>query len=188
MANTDGAFGLRPMYKLGGGTIKQKEYSIASGYAADIFTGDVVEMTGTGTNVQVAAGGNVDNLGVFMGCKYTDSSGAVVYSHYWPTGTVATNIVAYVVDDPDVIFEAQCDTLAEADIGLLTDWDDGAGSALTGKSGRELAASSGATTNQSLRILRLVNRPDNAYGAYAKVEVMFVEHVMKGVVAGVGGI
>jgi hypothetical protein len=33
-----------------------------------------------------------------------------------------------------------------------------------------------------------VNRPDNEYGAYAKIEVVFAEHALKGVVAGVGGI
>lgn len=188
MANIDGAFGLRPSRHINGSCIKNNEYSIASAYSTNIFVGDCVEMTGTGRNIAVAAGGNADNIGVFMGCRYVNAQGEQVFSKYWPASTVATDIVALVVDDPDVIFEAQTDTLAEADVGLLTDWDNGAGNALTGQSGRELAASSGATTNQSLRIIRLVPRPDNAYGLYAKVEVMFIEHVLKGVVAGVGGV
>lgn len=188
MANTDAATGLRPVRHLTGGSIRPSEYSIASAYASNIFTGDVVESTGTGTNIQVAAGGNADNLGVFAGCRYVNSSGEQVFSPYWPASTTATDIVAYVYDDPNIVFEGQADTIAEADVGLLTDWDDGAGSTTTGLSGRELAVSSGATTNQALRILRLVPRPDNAYGTYAKVEVVFIEHVMKGVVAGVGGI
>ena len=122
-----------------------------------------------------------------MGCRYVNAQGDQVFGKYWPASTVATKIVALIADDPYMVFEAQADTLAEADVGLLVDWDDGAGVARTGLSGRELVASSAASTNQSLRIMRLVPRPDNAYGAYAKVEVMFIEHVLKGVVAGVGG-
>ena len=68
------------------------------------------------------------------------------------------------------------------------DYDDGAGTAFTGLSGREGVASVTGTTAKSLRIMRLVPRPDNAYGAYAKAEVMFAEHALKGVIAGVGGI
>jgi len=44
------------------------------------------------------------------------------------------------------------------------------------------------TTGKSFRILRLANKPSNESGAYAVVEVLFNEHVMKGVVSGVGGI
>ena len=188
MANRDGANGLRPSRHLTGGVVRANEYSIASEYNTNIFTGDVVEMTGTGKNVAVAAGGNVDNVGVFAGCRYVNAQGEQKFSAYWPANTTATDIVALVYDDPNIVFSAQCDTLAEADVGLLTDWDDGAGSVVSGQSGRELAASLGATTGQALRILGLVPSPDNAYGAFAKVEVAFAEHVMKGVVAGVGGI
>lgn len=188
MANTDSATGLVPVRHMTGGAIRANEYSIASGYTTNIFTGDVVEMTGTGRNVAVAAGGNVDNLGVFSGCAYTDATGQRQFSRYWPASTVATDVVAYVFDDPDIIFEGQTDTLAAADVGLLTDWDDGAGAAPNGLSGRELVASSGATTGQALRILGLAPHPDNAYGTYANVEVLFQEHVMKGTVSGVGGI
>ena len=188
MANVDGAFGLRPSRHMSGACIKTSEYSIASALAENIFIGDVVQMSGTGTNVVTAAGGNVDNIGVFAGCRYVNAQGDQVFSKYWPTGTVATEVVALVWDDPNIIFEGQTDTLAAADVGLLTDWDDGAGAASTGLSGRELVASAGATTGQGLRIVRLVPRPDNAYGTFAKVEVMFAEHVLKGVIAGVGGI
>jgi len=188
MPNIDGAFGLRPSRHKNGACIKTSEYSIGSTYGVNIFVGDVVDMTGTGTNIAVAAGGNADNIGVFAGCRYVNAQGEQVFSKYWPASTTATDIVALVWDDPDIIFEGQCDTLAAADVALLTDWDDGAGSAVTGFSGRELVASSGATTGQALRILQLVPRPDNAYGTFAKVEVMFAEHVLKGVVSGVGGI
>lgn len=187
MANTNGPFGFRPVRLAGGGDVRTTEYSIASSLGTAIYLGDPVQMTGTGTNIAHAEGGNVDNIGVFAGCSYVNEQGRPTWSHYWPANSLFTKVVAYVWDDPNLIFEAQADTLAEGDIGALADWDDGTGSSLTGLSGRSLVASSTGTTGKSMRILRLTPIPDNAYGAYAKVEVMFVEHVLKGVVAGVGG-
>jgi hypothetical protein len=34
----------------------------------------------------------------------------------------------------------------------------------------------------------LVDRPDNEYGSYAKIEVLLIEHVLNSTVSGVGGI
>ena len=189
MANVNGPFGLRPVRKLGGGEITQNEYSIATAYGTAIFTGDAVKMTGTGRDIAQSAATNVDNVGVFRGCSYVDANGRWTFSPYWPgVSDGKTSIVAYVIDDPDVVFECQADTIAEADIGVLADWNVGTGSASTGISGLYWQDSTTETTAASLRAMRLVNRPDNAYGAYAKIEVMFAEHVLKGVVAGVGGI
>ena len=127
MANVNGPFGLRPARHLTGGVIRASEYSIASGYATSIFTGDVVEMTGTGTNVGKAAAQNADNIGVFAGCRYVDAQGKQQFSQYWPASTTATDVVAFVYDDPNIVFEAQTDTLAEGDIGALADWNVGTG-------------------------------------------------------------
>ncbi|MGB5832590.1 MAG: hypothetical protein WBG92_11450 [Thiohalocapsa sp.] len=184
MANLDNAIGLRPHRKLA----PLEAFTIASGYAANIGRGDVVEMTGTGKNIQVAAGGNADNLGVFWACQYTDANGDPVEAKHWPSGTVAADAVALVYADPHTVFRAQADALAEADVGLLADWDDGAMSAATGKSGREVAASAGAATGAALRIIGLVDEPGNDYGAHADVEVVFAEHIRLNVVAGVGGV
>lgn len=189
MANQNTPFGLRPIRHLGGGTIRANEYSIASEYGTSIFTGDAVEMTGTGKNVAKAAAENVDNIGVFAGCRYVDSQGNQHFSQYWPASTTATDIVAFVFDDPNIVFECQGDSVAAGDIGALVDWNVGTGSTKTGQSGL-YAVVSGATgtTGKALRILELVERPDNDYGAYAKIAVVFAEHALKGVVAGVGGI
>jgi len=188
MANINAPSGLKPIRHLTGGTIRLNEYSIASGYATDIFQGDPVEMTGTGKNVQLAAAGNADNIGVFWGCRYVNAQGEQKFSRYWPASTAATAIKAMVYDDPDLIFEAQADTAAEADVGSLINWAAGAGSASTGISGAYADSTTLATSAAALRILGIVPRVDNAYGAYAKIEVAFAEHALKGVVAGVGGI
>ena len=189
MANQNTPFGLRPIRHLGGGTIRANEYSIASEYATSIFTGDVVELTGTGKNVAKAAAQNVDNIGVFAGCRYVDSQGNQQFSQYLPASTAATDIVAFVYDDPNIVFEVQGDSVAEGDIGALADWNVGTGSTTTGQSGLYAVVNSATgTTGKSLRIIELINRPDNDYGAYAKIAVAFAEHVALGVVAGVGGV
>lgn len=188
MANTNAPFGLRPVGHISGGDVRLHEYSIASGYAANIFQGDPVELTGTGKNIQLAAAANVNNLGVFWGCRYVDSGGNQRFSNYWPTGTTATDIVALVYDDPNIIYEVQADTVAEADVGLMGDWNAGTGSTSTGVSGAYLdSVSVYAATAKSLQIIGLVPRPGNAYGAYAKVHVIFSEHAYKTGAAGAGG-
>ena len=189
MANVNAPFGFRPIKVLGGGSPKPSGgYSIASGYAANIFAGQPVERTGTGTNIQQAAAGNVNNIGVFQGCSYTDAQGKFKISKYWPTGTVATNIEAFVYDDPKIIYEVMCDTLAEADVSLLSDYDGVTGSTVTGRSLASLAASAAAATGQSFHIMRLSPRVGNAYGAYAIAEVVSAEHAYGTGAAGAGGV
>lgn len=188
MANTNAPFGFRPRRHLTGGNIRQSEYSIASAYNTNIFKGDPVEMTGTGKNVQLAAAANADNIGIFAGVRYVNAQGEQKFSKHWPADQVATEIVAYVYDDPNIVYECQIDTIAEADVGNQVDWNAGTGSTTTGVSGAYADESTKGTTGGALRILGLVQNPRNAYGAYAKIEVAFAEHVLKGVVSGVGGV
>lgn len=190
MANVNAPRGLVPVRKLGGGSITQNAYSIATDYTTAIYTGDVVEMTGTGKNVTKSASGNTDNVGVFIGCSYIDANGKPVWSKYWPgVSDGKTNIVAQVIDDPDVIWEVQADGCVAAEIGVVADWNVGTGNTKSGQSGLYAVVSgTSATTGGGLKIMGLVNRPDNAYGSYAKVEALLIEHVNRAVVAGVGGI
>lgn len=190
MANQNAPFGLRPLRTLSGTNVNTSNYSIATDYTTAIYTGDVVERSGTGRNVTKAAATNVDNIGVFAGCSYTDANGKPVWSAYWPgVSDSKTNIVAYVYDDPNIVFEVQADACAVGEIGVQVDWNVGTGSTLTGISGLYAVVNgTSATTGGSLNVLKLVDRPDNAYGAYAKIEVMFAEHSLARVVSGVGGI
>lgn len=188
MANVDAPNGFRPVRHLTGGVIRLGEYSIASAYDTDIFYGDPVERTGTGKNIAVAAAGNVDNIGIFGGCRYVNAQGEQKFSKYWPADTVATDIVALVYDDPNIVFECQIDTIAEADVGNQVDWDLGTGSTVTGISGSFADESTKGTTGGSFHILGLVPRVKNAYGAYAKIEVAFAEHALKTGAAGAGGV
>lgn len=191
MANADNAIGFVPIKHKTGGEIRLTEYSIASGYNAALGKGDPVELTGTGTNIQKAAAQNEDNIGVFAGVRYTDTLGNPIFTEYWTAATATKGSVAAVAlvwDDPNIVFRIQCDTLAQADVGALADWDAGAPSATTRLSGCELVASVTGTTGKSIRILGLSDIQDNAVGAYAKADVMFAEHALMTGAAGAGGV
>jgi len=172
----------------------QNVYSILTSYATAICTGNAVRMSGTGKNIENAVGtegsASMDMLGVFVGCSYTDANGKPTFSAYWPgVSDGKTNIKAFVLDDPETVFEVAADSIAEGDVGALCNFNLGTGSALTGLSGSyAVVTGQTATTGKQLRIMGLVDRPDNAYGSYAKIEVMFATHALARVVSGVGGV
>ena len=91
MANTDAAFGAKPVRHLTGGTIRANEWKIIGDgtSSSNIFTGDFVKLGATGY-IDVAAAGN-RILGVFAGCSYTNSSGEQVFSKYYPASTTTQN-------------------------------------------------------------------------------------------------
>ena len=121
----------------------------------------------------------VNNIGVFAGVSYTASDGSYVYSQYWPTGTTATNIVAYIYDDPYTVFKCQsAGSPAQTNVGNCCDVVAGAGSTTTGQSGFELSGTMAAGT-ASCKIMALYDAPDNAFGANAVMEVLINEHLLK---------
>lgn len=188
MANVDSAVGFSPVRHKTGGEITMTEYTIATNYNTAMGRGDVVEMTGTGRNIQKAAAGNENNRGVLAGVEYVDSTGRKQFSTYWAGATTNTNIKALVWDDPMIVFEVQCDSLAEGDVGAHADWDSGTPSATTGLSGLELASTATGTSGKGMKIMRLSPKVGNAYGAYAKAEVMFAEHDLLTGATGAGGV
>ena len=163
MANQDAAFGLKPLGKLGSNVNSEgtTEYSIASGASGNIFSGDPVKMANTGTILVAAAGDQL--LGVFRGCRYTNSSGEVIYSSYWPNGTVSSDAVAFVVDDPNTLFEVQSaatGSVVQTVVGNNADIVYTAGSTADGQSGVEISGTTAATSAQ-LRIVGFSGDPEN---------------------------
>jgi hypothetical protein len=104
MANADAAFGFIPVRHMSGYAPRANKYTITSGLAENIFNGDAVILAADGT-LQPAGATEVNVIGVFAGCSYTASDGSYVYSEYWPSGTTATDIIAYVYDDPYIVFK-----------------------------------------------------------------------------------
>ena len=112
-----------------------------------------------GTILVAAAGDEI--LGVFRGCSFTNSDGETVFSSHFPTGTVSSDIVAFVEDDPDAVFEVQCaGSLAQTDVGLNADISYTTGSVKTGMSALEISATTAATSAQ-LRIMGFSGDPSN---------------------------
>ena len=168
MANQDAAFGMRPVKMVGGApfTGGQSRYRIAANYGTSIFQGDMVaQVTGGGVEVH-ADGGSVPIVGVFNGCRYTDpTTGKETFSNYYPASTNAADIEAFIIDDPNVIFEIQADaTFPVAD--LLGNFDivyTSAGSTVTGISGAELDVATGATTaTLPIKAIDISQDPENS--------------------------
>jgi len=118
MSSVAAPFGLRPIGRLDNGSLEVfRQYPIASAYNTNIAMGDIVQLVdgGTATTIekQSATGDDttaIDMVGVFMGCKYTDpNTGQLTFSQLWPANLVASDAMAYVVDDPSVLFAIQAD-------------------------------------------------------------------------------
>ena len=177
MANADAAFGFIPVRHMSGNAPRTNQFTITSGLAENIFSGDLCVITGGVISPHAAT--EVNNIGVFAGCSYTASDGSYVYSEYWPTGTVATDIIAYVYDCPYTVFRVQsAGSPAQTNIGNCADVVAGAGSTTTGQSGFEISGTmaAGAAT---CKLIALVETPDNAFGANAVMEVLINEHLLK---------
>ena len=174
------------------GCSRAREYTIASVYAANVFQGDPVKLVTAGT-VQLGTSdgtrtGTVDGvnlIGIFAGCTYVDATGRPVVSNHWPTGQVATDIKAFVYDDPDTLFLVQADgPVAATAIGDQADFSGFAapgGSVSTGRSSATLSATLvGAGFQGQFRIEEIYRAPDNAAGdSFTQVLVSIAEHAYR---------
>jgi len=190
MANKDASFGLKPVRMMGGSPYSggQSRYRIAANYGTSIFQGDLVmQVTGGGVEIH-ADGGTVPIVGVFNGCMYTDpTTSEQVFSNYYPASTNASDLIAFVHDDPNTVFEIQADdTFPVAD--LFGNFDivyTNSGSTYTGISGAELDVTTGATaTSLPLKAIDVSQDPDNSDVASANTNVLVV---IQNHIAGVKG-
>jgi hypothetical protein len=190
MANTNGAFGLRPIGKVGQNTNSTgaTEYRIAAGNTNAIYQGSPVIPLAAGVIdiVGAASGGTVGLLGVFAGCEYVSSTtGETIFSNSWPGSGADTNfpVKALVYDDPMQQFviatsnvvaaanteaEVRAAIFANANMALAT-----SGTAATGLSTATLDLNTIATTNTlNLRIMGIQEDPDNADFTVAGIPVI----------------
>jgi hypothetical protein len=168
-----------------------RRFPIASGYAANIFSGDPVSLAGTATGEGTIELSTLDGtrtgtiaampiLGIFAGCEYTDSTGKPVKSSYWPTGTAqlsGTTAWALVYEGDQNEFEVMADgAIALSDIGTQADWVNGSspyGSTYTGISAAMVSATPTASASQGgFQIVDFVEDGANTAGdAYTRVIV-----------------
>jgi len=176
MANTNGAFGLRPIGVVGqaANTTGATEYRIASGNTNAIFQGSPVIPLSTGfiDIVGAAAGGSVGLVGVFWGCEYVSSTtGEKIFSNYWPGSGADSNhpVKAFVYDNPMQTFVIASDAsltneaTARAHVFANANFAAGAsGSTTTGISSGKLGVSTIAVTAAlHLRIIGIQDDVEN---------------------------
>jgi len=190
MANTNGAFGLRPIGKMGQNTNSTgaTEYRIASTNTNAIYQGSPVIPTSDGVIdiVGAATGGTVGLLGVFWGCEYVSSTtGEKVFSNYWPGSGADSNfpVKAFVYDDPAQLFVISTsnvvvgfDTEAEVRAAVFSNANfatAASGSTTTGLSSGTLDLNTIATTNTlNLRIMGIQDDPENADFTVAGIPII----------------
>ena len=191
MSSTSAPFGFRPSYH-NSGQMRPKAYTIASTYAANIFSGDPVKLTdngviqlGTSDGTRTGTVDGISLLGIFAGCQYLDASGKPTISPFWPSGTTGTEIVAWVYDDPETLFDVQYNnpsagTTVQTAVGEECDWTVASpgGSTQTGLSNTYLTAIQ-ATSGQFQITGFAYSIFDSITDAYVQVTVRINEHHYK---------
>jgi len=196
MANKDAPFGFIPVRMVGGAYFSggQDEYDIADDYNTAIFSGDIVELHTDGT-ITIGAAGQTNLIGVFNGCFYTTDGGEPTYSRYWPASQSSSDAKAFVITDPNVVFEAQEDNTEigstathPAQVGSNADFvSTHAGTTAAGRSKQELDSSTITNAAANLRIIGKSTDPENSDATAANCNwyVRFNEHLHYDNVAGI---
>ena len=177
MASTASPYGLKPVNELGGLPYagSTRTYLIdPAGTASNIYNGSPVYVNADGYLAVATATGadattngfpvgtaNTGIVGVFVGCQYINAQGQVIYSQYYPTGTTGV-VNAYVVDDPNVVFQVQsAGSVTQAAVGANLFFSTGAvatGSTTTGNSTASVVAGASAvTTTAAFRVVGFPN-------------------------------
>ena len=179
----DGPYGFKPINLIGGQVFAgaTRQIPIASGSGTSIFYGDVVRLNTGGTLSRVSTTDSAtDAVGIFLGCAFTNpTTKQFLQQQYYPASTVASDIVAYVCDDPDTYFKVAVLSSSTA-VGGLTQTDIGnnvsfyttAGSTTSGDSNQGIYNTTNTTvTTLPFRIIAGVPETVNAAGSFTEVIV-----------------
>ena len=181
MANVSEKFGLRPYRKLDGTPLvgAQNRYTIAANYGTAIFQGDLVIPKGTGNieryDASGAAGFSTAVVGVFNGCFYTDpTTQKPTFKNFYPGSINASDITAFVVDDPDAVFLIDADeAFTRADLFKNYAVNNTVGVTQTGLSKVQLDVSnSGTTVSFVLQAIDICQDPENSDTATSNANIL----------------
>jgi hypothetical protein len=184
MATTAAPYGLKPVKRADGMAYAgaTSQYLIdPAGEATNLFYGQVVHIgadgyialstaTGAdgGTNALPTGTTLTGSLGVFVGCEYVNDQGQPTFAQYYPSGTSNGGAIrAYVVDDPNVLFQVQADgAMDQSDIGANTFFaaaqSTSTGNTATGNSTSAVDATT-KTTTAAFRIVAAVSPIGDAF-------------------------
>lgn len=181
MANTDRAAGFKVVGTHSGASINHslRRAFIPATDGTAVAIGDLVKTAGSADadGVPTVAKCGVGDYvrGVVVGIEPDPDNLSAIYR------VASTARYVLINEDPLVELEVQEDSvggaLAATNIGQNADLIDAGVDTTRGTSGMELDSSTAATTNTlALRIVGIVQRPDNEIGANAKVRVMINLH------------
>jgi len=193
MANQSGNFGLRPSRMLGGTPFNnsQNRYRILKNYGTAIFQGDLVAASDNGTIIVAGATTN-PVVGVFNGVFYTDpTTQKPTFKNYYPGAISANDIIANVIDDPNVVYEIKADeTFANSDLFANYKIAVGTGDTASGSSRNALDVSTADSSSTFvLQAIDISQDPDNSDQSTSNVNVLvrINAHQYKGGVEGING-
>ena len=177
MANVVEKFGLRPYRKLDGTPLvgAQNRYTIASNHTTAIFQGDLVIPLTAGNIDRHTANNSAAVIGVFNGCFYTDpTTSKPTFRNSYPGSIVASDITAFVVDDPDAVFLMDADAaFTRADLYQNYSVSTGGGNTTTGISEVQLDVSvSGTNASFVIQAIDISQDPDNSDTTTANANVL----------------
>ena len=191
MANTLGKFGLRPSRQLNGSPFinAQNRYRISANNTTAIFQGDLVIPTTSGVVTRYVAGTSNAVVGVFNGCFYTDpTTQKPTWRNYYPASTNASDIIAFVIDGPDTVFEIDANaSFAVADLFQNYSVTNVSGSTLSGISQVQLDVStSGTASTFVVQAIDIAQDPLNSdlTASNANIMVRINNHFYKAGTAG----
>ena len=179
-------YGLKPVNLIGGQVFAgaTRQMQIASGYATNIFYGDLVKRISDGTIEKDTGTATATPCGIFLGVSFTNAStGQVQQQQFYPASQQiksGTQIFAVVADDPDTLFQVvSCSSgttvaaMGISAIGNNIELIQNAGSTTTGNSAVAINEGTQTTTSSlPIRIIDVVR--DTATGTDS-----FVEFIVK---------
>ena len=177
MANQVDKFGLRPYRKLDGTPLvgAQNRYTISANNTTAIFQGDLVIAETDGDITRHVANNSTAVLGVFNGCFYTDpTTQKPTFKNFYPGDINASDITAFVVDDPDAVFLADADAaFTRADLFKNYSMTNTTGVTQTGISKAQLDVSvSGTATTFAIQAIDICQDPDNSDTGNANANIL----------------
>jgi hypothetical protein len=155
---------------------------IASGYATNIFYGDLVQRVAGGTIEKDVGTTTATPCGIFLGVSFTNSStGQIQQQQFYPASQAiksGTQIFAVVADDPDTLFQVAVVSsgttisgVGITAIGNNATLVQNAGSTTTGNSGVAILDSTATTNTLPIRIIDVVRDTATAADNFPEVIV-----------------
>ena len=177
-------YGLKPVNLIGGQVFagSTRLMQIASGYATNIFYGDLVKRISDGTIEKDAGTTTATPTGIFLGVQFTNgSTGQVQQQQFYPASQSiksGTQIFAVVADDPDTLFQVAVvsGTTVITGVGITAIGNNAtlvqnAGSTTTGNSAVAILDSTATSSSLPIRIIDVVRDTATAADNFPEVIV-----------------